>query len=88
MAPMQQLLAAAKLAREASQGRRMIEIVVTEIGVVVRGRTLLGTGAVAPATDRWASLDVPWDEVGINPDLLPNAVVLVDRKLSAAEGAS
>ncbi|SNT20311.1 hypothetical protein SAMN06295955_115105 [Sphingopyxis indica] len=35
----QNLRAAARLAREASQGRRTIEIVMTEEGIVVRGWT-------------------------------------------------
>ena len=35
------LKAAARLAREASRGRRTIEIVVTEEGVVVRGWTVV-----------------------------------------------
>lgn len=75
------LKAAARLAREASQGRRTIEIVVTEIGVIVRGWTAIGGHRSAP------SCDVTWAELSAAEDLASNAVVMVDRRLSAMEGA-
>lgn len=76
------LRAAARLAREASQGRRTIELVVTEDGVVVRGRVVIGR-----ATGH-AGREVSWPELSSDLDLASNAVVLVDRELSAMEGAA
>lgn len=76
------LRAAARLAREASQGRRTIEIVVTEEGLVVRGWTD-GVGQMTPS-----SREVSWPELSSPTDLASNAVVLVDRELSALEGAA
>ncbi|HMN54187.1 MAG TPA: hypothetical protein PKC32_08355 [Sphingopyxis sp.] len=75
------LKAAARLAREASRGRRTIEIVVTEIGVIVRGWTAIGGHRAAQACD------VTWAELSAAEDLASNAVVMVDRRLSAMEGA-
>lgn len=72
------LKAAARLAREASQGRRKIEIVVTEAGVNVRGSTTVG--------DQMADESVSWAELSAAEDLASNAVCLVDRRLSAMEG--
>ncbi|MGV7119617.1 hypothetical protein [Sphingopyxis sp. 550A] len=74
------LKAAARLAREASRGRRTIEIVVTEIGVIVRGWTVVREQMTA------ASHEVPWRELSAAEDLASNAVVMVDRRLSAMEG--
>ena len=76
------LIAAARLAREASQGRRSIEIMVTEIGIIVRGSTTIGD------RQRNASRDVEWPELSSPADLASNAVILVDRELSAMEGAA
>lgn len=76
------LTAAARLAREASQGRRTIEIVVTELGIVVRGWTD-GVDQMRPV-----SRDVDWPEMSSPADLASNAVMLVDRELSAMEGAA
>lgn len=76
------LIAAARLAREASQGRRTIEIMVTEIGIIVRGSTTIGD------LQRKASRDVEWPELSSPADLASNAVILVDRELSAMEGAA
>lgn len=76
------LRAAARLAREASQGRRTVEIVVTEIGIIVRGSTTIGD------RQRNASRDVEWPELSSPADLASNAVMLVDRELSAMEGAA
>lgn len=76
------LKAAARLAREASRGRRTIEIIVTEIGVIVRGWASVG-GQTATATH-----EVPWRELSAAEDLASNAVALVDRRLSAMEGAA
>lgn len=77
------LKAAARLAREASQGRRTIEIVVTEIGVIVRGWIAIAGGhRSAP------SYDVTWAELSAAEDLASNAVVMVDRRLSAMEGVA
>lgn len=79
----QNLTAAARLAREASQGRRTIEIVVTEEGVLVRGRTVVD--------DRQgnASHIIGWRELSQAViDIASDAVVLVDRELSAMEGAA
>lgn len=73
------LIAAARLAREASQGRRTIEMMVTEIGVIVRGSTTI-------APERRPSQLVPWPELSSPADLASNAVMLVDRELSAMEG--
>ncbi|ALC12525.1 hypothetical protein [Sphingopyxis sp. 113P3] len=75
------LRAAARLAREASQGRRTIELVLTEEGLLVRGWTV-----VDPEFKRRASRDVPWPELSSPADLASNAVELVDRELSAMEG--
>lgn len=75
------LRAAARLAREASQGRRTVEIVVTEIGVIVRGSTTI-------APDARPTQLVPWPELSSPADLASNAVMLVDRELSAMEGAA
>ena len=77
------LKAAARLAREASRGRRTIEIVVTEEGVVVRGWTV-----VDPEFKHRATRDVTWAELSAAEDLASNAVALVDRRLSAMEGAA
>lgn len=76
------LRAAARLAREASQGRRTIDLVVTEVGVIVRGSTTIGD------RKRHASRDVDWPELSSPADLASNAVILVDRELSAMEGAA
>lgn len=77
------LKAAARLAREASRGRRTIEIVVTEDGVVVRGWTVVG----GEDHTRGQSRTVGWPELSSPADLASNAVMLVDRELSAMEGA-
>jgi hypothetical protein len=74
------LRAAARLAHEASQGRRTIELVVTEEGVFVLGRVAIGL-----VTGR-ASRTVAWPELSSPADLASNAVELVDRELSAMEG--
>lgn len=76
------LRAAARLAREASQGRRTIELVVTESGIVARGRTsaILHAAPVAQL--------VAWPELSSPADLASNAVMLVDKELSAMEGAA
>lgn len=79
------LRAAARLAREASQGRRTIELVVTEEGVVARGWTMTGT---LYDRRRSASRDVTWPELSSPADLASNAVILVDRELSAMEGCA
>lgn len=76
------LRAAARLAREASQGRRTIEIVVTEEGAVVRGWTVVG----GEDHTRGQSRTVSWPELSSDLDLASNAVALVDRELSALEG--
>lgn len=76
------LKAAARLAREASRGRRTIEIVVTEIGVIVRGWTVVREQMTT------VSHDVEWAELSAAEDLASNAVCLVDRRLSAMEGAA
>ncbi|ALC11264.1 hypothetical protein [Sphingopyxis sp. 113P3] len=75
------LKAAARLAREASRGRRTIELFVTEEGVVVRGWTVVREQMAA------ASHEVTWRELDAAVDLASNAVALVDRRLSAMEGA-
>lgn len=80
------LRAAARLAREASQGRRTIELVVTEEGVVARGWTLSGQGD--EARHHRASREVAWPELSSPADLASNAVMLVDRELSAMEGSA
>jgi hypothetical protein len=77
------LTAAARLAREASQGRRTIEIVVTEGGVLVRGRTVID--------DRQGNAwhVVGWQELSqAVVDVASDAVMAVDRELSAMEGAA
>lgn len=76
------LTAAARLAREASQGRRTIEVVVTEEGVIARGWTD-GVDQSRPV-----SREVAWHELSSPADMASNAVVLVDRELSAMEGAA
>lgn len=76
------LRAAARLAREASQGRRTIELVVTETALIVRGWSD-DCGGIA---GRWASREVAWPELSNPADLASNAVMLVDRELSAMEG--
>lgn len=71
---------AAALARKASvarplQGERDVEITVTEIGFVVRGSAIDGSGR------RWSSLDLGWPEFESNPSLLANAVHLINDRL-------
>ncbi len=80
---MQAMMEAATLARRASvgkplQGERDIEIVLTEIGIVVRGSAIDGSGK------RWSSIDIDWPEFDMTPDLLPNAVRLVNDRLPGA----
>lgn len=81
------LRAASRLAREASQGRRTIEIVVTEEGVIVRGWTFTRHGSRF-GVDKLhvANREVAWPELSSPADLASNAVMLVDRELSAMEG--
>ena len=76
------LRAAARLAREASQGRRAIAIDVIETGIVVRGWTT-GVGQKTPVRR-----EVAWSDLSSPADLASNAVELVDRELSAMEGAA
>lgn len=76
------LIAAARLAREASQGRRTIELAVTEEGIAVWGRTTTTNAA------RAISHHLTWAELSAAEDLASNAVCLVDRRLSAMEGAA
>ena len=76
------LRAAASLSREASQGRRTIELVVTETGLIVRGWTVVGGVEHA----RGPAREVAWPELSSPADLASNAVMLVDRELSAMEG--
>ena len=76
------LKAAARLAREASRGRRTIELFVTEEGVVVRGWTVVREQMTK------VSQDVTWAELSAAEDLASNAVALVDRRLSAMEGVA
>lgn len=78
------LKAAARLAREASQGRRTIEIVVTEVGVIVRGWTVVGGDQHTLGKSR----EVTWPELTSPADLASNAVMLVDKELSAMEGVA
>lgn len=69
------MIEAAMAARRASIGGRDIEIVVTELGLVVRGILI---------TDRQsfvASNEVEWEEFEIRPHLLVNSVNLVLDKL-------
>lgn len=80
---MQNLIAAAKLAREASQGRRFIEIVVTETGLRVTGRTKVEEQQYG------AEIEVPWSELDrASIDMASQAVELVDRRLSMREGSA
>lgn len=74
------LQAAARLAREASQGRRTIELVVTEEGVVVRGWTNID------GREARAHLDASWRDIDASADLASSVVMFVDRELSAMEG--
>lgn len=76
------LTAAARLAREASQGRRTIEIVVTEFDVLVRGATVIGDN------DAHAVRCLGWQELSGAVDIASDAVMAVDRELSALEGAA
>lgn len=74
------LVEAARLARLASDTahERTIEVIITEIGFVVRGSSLDSSGR------RWKSLEVPIDAYDKYPHLLANAVRLVNDRLPNA----
>lgn len=75
------MMNAAKLARHASSidGKRLIEVLITEEGWVVRGRSIGKAETVGSA------IEVDWPEFDRNTALLANAVSLVDRSLAERE---
>lgn len=73
------LIEASQVARRASTGKRMIEIVLTELGLVVRGRTMVGARRASH------SIDLPWSEFTGSEHLLANCVRLVADRLVEAE---
>jgi hypothetical protein len=78
------LQAAARAARFASPptGRRGVEIVLTEDGLIVRG-----WDRSAPKGEVRASTEVSWQEIVGNNDLVENAVTLVTGALDRALNA-
>jgi hypothetical protein len=70
---------AARTARKASTGEKLVDIVLTEEGFVIRGTVQTRRG------DRRYSLDLAWPEFDARPDLLVNSVVLVERELGRLE---
>lgn len=73
------LIEAAMVARRASTGKRTIEIVLSEIGIVARGWTFVG------ALKATADIELPWSEFDGGPHLLVNAVRLVADRLVERE---
>lgn len=68
----EKLIEGAKAAREASVDSCDIEIVVTELGLVIRGKRVVGFRTFAESRDMtWKELDQ-----GV-PNLMSNAVALV-----------
>lgn len=70
------LIRAAREAREQSSGERIIDIVVTELGFIVRGR-----GKSRGLVPIQHSVDLPWSQFDQSPELLTNAVRLTGREL-------
>lgn len=70
---------AARTARIASTGEKLVDIVLTEEGFIVRGRVATRKG------ERRHSLDLAWPEFDSRPDLLVNSVVLVSREVDRLE---
>lgn len=72
------LIKAARLARQATpihDNRRVVEVLITEVGLVVRGRYSDARHAFS------ASHEVPWPDLNGQPRLAENAVNLVVRRL-------
>lgn len=65
------MMRAARDAREQSTGGKVIWIAVTDEGFVVQGTRLAFAAAI----------DVPWPEIDANPGRLSNAIQLVARRL-------
>lgn len=75
------LMEAAKVAREASTvttDRRTVEVLITELGLVVRARYRDARHAIS------ATRDVGWDEIERLPRLATNAVRVAIRSLENA----
>lgn len=70
------LIEGATAARRASHSGRAIEIVITEIGLIVRG--------TCGNTRRTHSLELDWPEFDASPALLGNSVALVAHELERA----
>lgn len=69
---MQHLMAAAAEARRASSGERVVEIVITEDGLIVRGRGK--SRGLIPIS---STCDLDWSTFDHSPHLLLNSVRLV-----------
>ena len=70
------LISGARTARQVSGGSRVVELVVTEVGLIVRGRMLSNGGL--PVSH---SIALDWPELDANPALPGNAVRLVAQEL-------
>lgn len=79
------LAAAAAAARRASSNDRDVEIVLTEEGFVVRGRTIVNRGADSGERRAGLSATLDWPEFEGNPTLLENSVNLVVDRLQRTE---
>lgn len=79
------LIAGAAAARRASTQDRVVEIAVTEVGLVVRGHSTINRGADSGERRIGASGEIGWDEMEFNPALLENAVNLVVDQLQRTE---
>jgi hypothetical protein len=73
------LIEASQVARRASTTHRDIEIVLSEVGLVIRGKTRVGARAVAHSDE------LRWSEFDHSPHLLANGVRLIADRLAAAE---
>lgn len=70
---------AARTARKASTGHRVVVVRLSEEGFVVAGRTLVKGKEVG------SSREVDWTDLDTRPDLLLNAITLVSGDLERAE---
>lgn len=73
---MDQLIAAARQARVESSGERLIDIVIVEEGLIVRGLARRPTGTVTH------TVAIDWPEMESPAPIVLNAVRLIARLLS------
>lgn len=73
------LIRAARTARKASSGERVVDVTLTESGFVIRGRDVVRGREIKSAAE------LSWPEFDARPDMLVNSVVLVDRELARLE---